>query len=114
MTAPSSASGSPTPPPATSRSGSPPGSSPSAPTASARPESAASAPTAIRTPWRSGCFPKLGLSAKHQGAKIGRAEIKGALTVTDPHAFTDALATGVGRARSYSAGLLLVRPAAGA
>ncbi|MFJ6620789.1 type I-E CRISPR-associated protein Cas6/Cse3/CasE [Kitasatospora sp. NPDC091335] len=58
-------------------------------------------------------LPKLGLSAKHQGAKIGRAEIKGALTVTDPAAFTDALTTGVGRARSYSAGLLLIRPTAG-
>ncbi|MFH8386744.1 type I-E CRISPR-associated protein Cas6/Cse3/CasE [Kitasatospora sp. NPDC018058] len=58
-------------------------------------------------------LPKLGLAAKHQGTKIGRAEIKGALTVTDPHAFVDALANGVGRARAYSAGLLLVRPPAG-
>ncbi|MEU9048638.1 MULTISPECIES: hypothetical protein [unclassified Kitasatospora] len=33
-------------------------------------------------------LPKLGLTAKHQGTKIGRAEIKGA--VTDPHAFTGA------------------------
>ncbi|RKT09510.1 CRISPR-associated Cse3 family protein [Streptomyces sp. 1114.5] len=58
-------------------------------------------------------LPKLGLAAKHQGTKIGRAEIKGTLTVTDPHAFADALATGIGRARSYSAGLLLVRPSTG-
>ncbi|WP_317620882.1 type I-E CRISPR-associated protein Cas6/Cse3/CasE [Streptomyces sp. CBMA123] len=42
------------------------------------------------------------------------AEIKGTLTVTDPHAFTGTIATGVGRARSYSAGLLLVRPTADA
>ncbi|MFE4512948.1 type I-E CRISPR-associated protein Cas6/Cse3/CasE [Kitasatospora sp. NPDC056783] len=55
-------------------------------------------------------LPKLGLTAKHQGTKIGRAEIKGTLIVTDPRAFTEALATGIGRARSYSAGLLLVRP----
>ncbi|WP_316528119.1 type I-E CRISPR-associated protein Cas6/Cse3/CasE [Kitasatospora brasiliensis] len=58
-------------------------------------------------------LPKLGLTAKHQGTKIGRAEIKGTLTVTDPPAFTDALTTGIGRARSYSAGLLLIRPTAG-
>ncbi|MET8630032.1 type I-E CRISPR-associated protein Cas6/Cse3/CasE [Kitasatospora sp. NPDC004669] len=58
-------------------------------------------------------LPKLGLAAKHQDTKIGRAEIKGARTVTDPHAFVDARATGVGRARAYSAGLLLVRPPAG-
>ncbi|MEU3567813.1 type I-E CRISPR-associated protein Cas6/Cse3/CasE [Kitasatospora sp. NPDC036755] len=57
-------------------------------------------------------LPKLGLSAKHPGTRIGRAEIKGTLTVTDPPAFADALTTGIGRARSYSAGLLLIRPTA--
>ncbi|WP_371630406.1 type I-E CRISPR-associated protein Cas6/Cse3/CasE [Streptomyces sp. NBC_00341] len=45
-------------------------------------------------------IPKLSLTAKHQGARIGRAELKGELTVTDPGAFVDALANGVGRARS--------------
>ncbi len=54
-------------------------------------------------------LPKLSLTAKHQGARIGRAELKGELTVTAPEAFVDALANGVGRARSYGAGLLLVR-----
>ncbi|WP_079184325.1 type I-E CRISPR-associated protein Cas6/Cse3/CasE [Streptomyces uncialis] len=54
-------------------------------------------------------LPKLSLTAKHQGARIGRAELKGELTVTDPETFVEALANGVGRARSYGAGLLLVR-----
>lgn len=57
-------------------------------------------------------LPKLSLVAKHRGARIGRAEVKGTLTVTDPPAFVGALADGIGRARSYGAGLLLVRPSA--
>lgn len=47
--------------------------------------------------------------APHKGLRIARAEIKGSLTVTDPDAFVAALTRGIGHARAYSCGLLLVR-----
>lgn len=54
-------------------------------------------------------LPKLVFSDKRRGGKIGRAEIRGILTVTDPETFTHALAHGIGRGRAYGTGLLLVR-----
>jgi CRISPR system Cascade subunit CasE len=54
-------------------------------------------------------LPKLAFGNDRRGGKIGRAEIRGALTVTDPEAFTHALANGIGRGRAYGAGLLLIR-----
>nr|WTB08258.1 type I-E CRISPR-associated protein Cas6/Cse3/CasE [Streptomyces antimycoticus] len=54
-------------------------------------------------------LPKLTFGERHRGQKLGRAEIRGALTVTDPDAFTHALTNGIGRARAYSSGLILVR-----
>ncbi|NEE13836.1 type I-E CRISPR-associated protein Cas6/Cse3/CasE, partial [Streptomyces sp. SID7499] len=47
--------------------------------------------------------------APHKGLRIARAELKGTLTVTDPSAFVTALSRGIGHARAYSCGLLLVR-----
>ncbi|MFH8557187.1 type I-E CRISPR-associated protein Cas6/Cse3/CasE [Streptomyces celluloflavus] len=47
--------------------------------------------------------------APHKGLRIARAEIKGTLTVTDPQAFIAALTQGIGHARAYSCGLILVR-----
>ncbi|MBH1935821.1 type I-E CRISPR-associated protein Cas6/Cse3/CasE [Streptomyces sp. AV19] len=38
-------------------------------------------------------------------------EIRGTLTVTDPMTFANTLATGIGRGRAYSTGLILVRDA---
>ncbi|WP_431775452.1 type I-E CRISPR-associated protein Cas6/Cse3/CasE [Streptomyces cucumeris] len=55
-------------------------------------------------------LPKLTFGDSHRGQKIGRAEIRGALTVTDPDTFVQALTNGIGRGRAYSSGLLLVRP----
>ncbi|WP_226961810.1 MULTISPECIES: type I-E CRISPR-associated protein Cas6/Cse3/CasE [Streptomyces] len=37
--------------------------------------------------------------------------VRGELTVTDPAAFARTLSTGLGRAKSYGCGLLLVKPA---
>ena len=54
-------------------------------------------------------LPKLAFSDSRRGGKVGRAEIRGALTVTDPEVFTHALTNGIGRGRAYSAGLLLIR-----
>lgn len=54
-------------------------------------------------------LPKLTFNDRHKGKKLGRAEIKGSLTVTDPQNFARSLADGIGRARAYSSGLLLVR-----
>ncbi|MGW0469498.1 type I-E CRISPR-associated protein Cas6/Cse3/CasE [Streptomyces sp. NPDC003027] len=49
-------------------------------------------------------------SDHHKGLKINRAEIRGTLTVTNPATFNKTLATGLGRARAYSCGLILTRP----
>ncbi|GAA3884806.1 type I-E CRISPR-associated protein Cas6/Cse3/CasE [Streptomyces sedi] len=45
----------------------------------------------------------------HRGLRIGRAEIRGSLTVTDPAVFVEALTRGIGHARAYCCGLILVR-----
>lgn len=54
-------------------------------------------------------LPTVSSPAPHKGLRIARAEIKGALTVTDPKTFVAALAQGIGHARAYSCGLILVR-----
>ncbi len=54
-------------------------------------------------------LPNASSPAPHKGLRIARAEIKGALTVTDPKTFVAALAQGIGHARAYSCGLILVR-----
>lgn len=54
-------------------------------------------------------LPRVSSHQAHAGMRIARAEIRGVLTVTDPVAFVKALTQGVGRARAYSCGLILVR-----
>ncbi|MFF0711394.1 type I-E CRISPR-associated protein Cas6/Cse3/CasE [Streptomyces bauhiniae] len=54
-------------------------------------------------------LPGVSSSATNKNLRIGRAEIKGTFTVTDPKAFVAALAQGIGHARAYSCGLILVR-----
>ncbi|MEU9594197.1 type I-E CRISPR-associated protein Cas6/Cse3/CasE [Streptomyces sp. NPDC048193] len=54
-------------------------------------------------------LPRVSSPAPHKGLRIARAEIKGTLTVTDPRTFVAALTQGVGHARAYSCGLILVR-----
>ena len=58
-------------------------------------------------------LPKLSFNDDHKGKKLGRAELKGVLTVTDPSAFNHTLEAGLGRARAYSSGLLLIPPREG-
>ncbi len=57
--------------------------------------------------------------AKFQRVKVVRrntltegpeAILHGTLTITDPHAFADALARGIGRHKAYGYGMLLLRP----
>lgn len=55
-------------------------------------------------------LPKLAFPDRQQGMKLGRAEIKGTLIVTEPSAFAEALSEGIGKARAYGAGLILTRP----
>ncbi|MGW1533424.1 type I-E CRISPR-associated protein Cas6/Cse3/CasE [Streptomyces aureus] len=45
----------------------------------------------------------------HKGLRIVRAEIRGALTVTEPAALVDAMIQGIGHGRAYGCGLLLTR-----
>ncbi len=54
-------------------------------------------------------LPRVSSPAHHKGLRIARAEIKGTLTVTDPMAFVAALTQGIGHARAYSCGLMLIR-----
>ncbi len=54
-------------------------------------------------------LPKVSSSSPHRGLRISRAEIRGALTVTDPAALVDAMTNGIGHGRAYSCGLLLTR-----
>lgn len=46
----------------------------------------------------------------HKGLNIVRAEISGTLTVTDPPTLVNALTNGIGHARAYSCGLILIKP----
>lgn len=54
-------------------------------------------------------LPNVSSTSAHKGLRIARAEIKGTLTITDPQVFVTALTRGVGHARAYSCGLILVR-----
>ncbi|MEU8540484.1 type I-E CRISPR-associated protein Cas6/Cse3/CasE [Streptomyces sp. NPDC048717] len=54
-------------------------------------------------------LPKMSSPAPHKGLRIARAEVKGTFTVTDPQVFVAALTQGIGHARAYSCGLILVR-----
>nr|WP_245694872.1 type I-E CRISPR-associated protein Cas6/Cse3/CasE [Streptomyces antibioticus] len=54
-------------------------------------------------------LPRISSTTSHKGLRIARAEIKGTLTITDPKTFVTALAQGIGHARAYSCGLILVR-----
>ncbi|MDX6741541.1 type I-E CRISPR-associated protein Cas6/Cse3/CasE [Actinocorallia sp. A-T 12471] len=54
-------------------------------------------------------LPRASSQAPHKGLRIARAEIKGTLTVTDPKVFVTALTQGIGHARAYSCGLILIR-----
>lgn len=49
------------------------------------------------------------VSSTHKDLRVARAEIKGSLTVTNPTAFVAALIQGIGHARAYSCGLILIR-----
>ncbi|MEU9917831.1 type I-E CRISPR-associated protein Cas6/Cse3/CasE [Streptomyces sp. NPDC051001] len=54
-------------------------------------------------------LPRVSSPTPHKGLRIARAEIKGTLTITDPKTFVTALTQGIGHARAYSCGLILVR-----
>ncbi|MFD6552000.1 type I-E CRISPR-associated protein Cas6/Cse3/CasE [Streptomyces sp. NPDC058398] len=49
------------------------------------------------------------VSTAKKGLKVVRAEVRGQLTVTDPVTFAHTLTEGLGKARSYGVGLVLVR-----
>ncbi|MFD7413162.1 type I-E CRISPR-associated protein Cas6/Cse3/CasE [Kitasatospora purpeofusca] len=49
-------------------------------------------------------------SSHHAGLKINRSEVRGSLVVADPDAFHSTLIDGIGSARAYGCGLVLVRP----
>ena len=53
-------------------------------------------------------MPKLTNISTHPGLRVGRAEIKGELAVTDPDAFLHTLTHGLGKARAYGCGLVLI------
>ena len=54
-------------------------------------------------------LPTVSSATSHKGLKIARAELRGSLTVTDPATFVTALSGGIGHARAYSCGLILIR-----
>lgn len=54
-------------------------------------------------------LPRVSSPAPHKGLSIARAEIRGTLTVTDPRVFVAVLTRGLGHARAYSCGLILLR-----
>lgn len=54
-------------------------------------------------------LPTLSSAHRRKPVRIGRAEIRGALTVTDPETLVAALSNGLGHARAYSCGLILTR-----
>ncbi|MFB7513054.1 type I-E CRISPR-associated protein Cas6/Cse3/CasE [Streptomyces sp. NPDC056144] len=54
-------------------------------------------------------LPTVSSAHRSKPVRIGRAEIRGFLTVTDPDTFVDVLSNGLGHARAYSCGLILTR-----
>ncbi|MGX1811830.1 type I-E CRISPR-associated protein Cas6/Cse3/CasE [Nocardia sp. NPDC055321] len=55
-------------------------------------------------------LPKLSHVGGKPGLRIGRAEVRGELEVTDPEVLVDAIIGGIGRAKAYGCGLLLMKP----
>ncbi|MEV7004888.1 type I-E CRISPR-associated protein Cas6/Cse3/CasE [Streptosporangium sp. NPDC051022] len=55
-------------------------------------------------------LPKIAGASGKPKLRIGRAEIRGELTVTSPDVFADVLTTGLGHARAYGCGLILIKP----
>ncbi|MDF9816784.1 type I-E CRISPR-associated protein Cas6/Cse3/CasE [Streptomyces sp. SPB162] len=54
-------------------------------------------------------LPTVSSAHRNKSVRIGRAEIRGSLTVTDPQTLVNALSNGLGHARAYSCGLILTR-----
>ncbi|WP_331721198.1 type I-E CRISPR-associated protein Cas6/Cse3/CasE [Streptomyces sp. NBC_00454] len=54
-------------------------------------------------------LPTLSSAHRRKPVRIGRAEIRGSLTVTDPETLVGVLSNGLGHARAYSCGLILTR-----
>ncbi|MEW2133190.1 type I-E CRISPR-associated protein Cas6/Cse3/CasE [Streptomyces sp. NPDC005435] len=54
-------------------------------------------------------LPTVSSSHRNKRVRIGRAEIRGSLTVTDPETLVEVLSNGLGHARAYSCGLILTR-----
>ncbi|MEE1931291.1 type I-E CRISPR-associated protein Cas6/Cse3/CasE [Streptomyces sp. TRM 70351] len=54
-------------------------------------------------------LPTISSSGPHKGLRITRAEMKGKLTVTDPSTLVTTLTNGIGHARAYGCGLILIR-----
>ncbi|WP_329293279.1 type I-E CRISPR-associated protein Cas6/Cse3/CasE [Streptomyces sp. NBC_01455] len=54
-------------------------------------------------------LPAVSSPTTRKGLKVARAELRGALTITDPATFVTALSDGIGHARAYSCGLILTR-----
>ncbi|MFF4189084.1 type I-E CRISPR-associated protein Cas6/Cse3/CasE [Streptomyces sp. NPDC001691] len=54
-------------------------------------------------------LPTVSSAHRNKPVRIGRAEIRGTLTVTDPETLVGALSNGLGHARAYSCGLILTR-----
>ncbi|MFE3029652.1 type I-E CRISPR-associated protein Cas6/Cse3/CasE [Nocardia tengchongensis] len=57
-------------------------------------------------------LPKLGHLQGKPGMRIGRAEVRGEMIVTDPDVFVDTLGTGLGHAKAYGCGLILIKAVA--
>ncbi|GAB2510443.1 type I-E CRISPR-associated protein Cas6/Cse3/CasE [Nocardia heshunensis] len=54
-------------------------------------------------------LPKLSNLQGKPGMKIGRAEVRGELVITDPGVFVDTLIGGLGHAKAYGCGLILIK-----
>ncbi|MEU8433808.1 type I-E CRISPR-associated protein Cas6/Cse3/CasE [Streptomyces sp. NPDC029216] len=54
-------------------------------------------------------LPTVSSAHRSKPVRIGRAEIRGSLTVTDPETLVGTLSNGLGHARAYSCGLVLTR-----
>ncbi|MEU6210144.1 type I-E CRISPR-associated protein Cas6/Cse3/CasE [Streptomyces sp. NPDC047023] len=54
-------------------------------------------------------LPTVSSARRSKPIRIGRAEIRGSLTVTDPDTLVEVMSNGLGHARAYSCGLVLTR-----
>ncbi|MEV4130169.1 type I-E CRISPR-associated protein Cas6/Cse3/CasE [Nocardia sp. NPDC049707] len=55
-------------------------------------------------------LPKLSHIQGKPGMRIGRAEVRGELAITDPDVFVDTVIGGLGHAKAYGCGLILIKP----